>query len=934
MVAAVVVAAAPGHNHPKRGGRDHLAELFRFAAFISYSSRDMAFARRLHAALESYSIPVKLGNFDLIGGGKRNRIFPVFKDREELPGGNLEKELQAALRASGALIVICSRKAASSEWVNAEIEYFKDMRPSRIFGIIPDTVPLSENGTNLTAECFPPALDDLRLVATDARRGQDGFRNAWLKLIAGLIGVNAGALQDRDRKRRRRQRAQWTAGAATLASVALIAAAWVDGVAWRTTLAGEARRRFDDGRTLDAGTFSVAARATRGAILPVSGGGADIQIQELRRMNIKADLGTLREKPTFSENNRWVATVGANNAGQVIDLRTDRRISLGDIYDPREQPLSATFLFSGGRPVVLARSPQGQSFLVNLETEERTELGVLDFSEYAEFSPDGAFLMARRDGAGWFLRSLDTDQEVALVADPESMTDGNVDPWPNPTWTHALVGPVLVDLATGAHTSIGAQADQTLDFHPSGRLLTFALPDGVLRTMNLASGGTLDFGTPRAAPVFSADGLHAVYVDSDSNIVHLDIAAATRSIVGRAAASPKLALDKRGSHLAFLASDGAGRIVALATGATTTLPALSSFGPFSPAGDQLAFIDSGGRGRIVRADGTPVADLGPVRHIEVLRENEGRMLITGPQGTHIASFSTGKAIPIANGLTYTSNGSFGFEHKPYLWTVYNLETGKSIGLATDYPAQITTDGHHIAYVRDGITIALNPETGRETELPGFGSQELVVRGGWTVGVTPDGNARAYNLATGAPPLELGVVRQTLESDLSTGIELSPDGSFVSFTEGEGRSTLIDLRAPETSVQPPNADVCADNDGDRLRPFPSDFRMPADLSGAATSDESRRMQEVHAILEGRPWNPCDWRGIGAILPDEKRGDGWFEGVQQWWRRFEVSVMGWKERDYICGEDNAAGRTNDSRIESCNVASIPTELIARRATEPAQ
>jgi hypothetical protein len=52
-----------------------MAELFRYAAFISYSSKDAPFAQRLHRALEAYAIPKSLGAFDLIGGGKKNRIY-------------------------------------------------------------------------------------------------------------------------------------------------------------------------------------------------------------------------------------------------------------------------------------------------------------------------------------------------------------------------------------------------------------------------------------------------------------------------------------------------------------------------------------------------------------------------------------------------------------------------------------------------------------------------------------------------------------------------------------------------------------------------------------------------------------------------------------------------------------------------------------------
>jgi hypothetical protein len=42
-----------------------MAELYRYSAFISYSSKDSAFAKRLHRALETYTIPKSLGVFQL-----------------------------------------------------------------------------------------------------------------------------------------------------------------------------------------------------------------------------------------------------------------------------------------------------------------------------------------------------------------------------------------------------------------------------------------------------------------------------------------------------------------------------------------------------------------------------------------------------------------------------------------------------------------------------------------------------------------------------------------------------------------------------------------------------------------------------------------------------------------------------------------------------
>lgn len=192
-----------------------MAELYRYAAFISYSSKDAKFAQRLHRALESYGIPSSLGKFDLIGGGgKQNRIYPVFRDREELSAGHLGDQIEANLKASAALIVVCSPNGAASPWVQKEIEFFAALgRHAKIFAIISDTAPLTdETGADCTQSCFPPAFrgdalsgDKLEPLAADARKGRDGFRNAWLKIVAGMIGVAPGQILDRDKRRRRQQ---------------------------------------------------------------------------------------------------------------------------------------------------------------------------------------------------------------------------------------------------------------------------------------------------------------------------------------------------------------------------------------------------------------------------------------------------------------------------------------------------------------------------------------------------------------------------------------------------------------------------------------------------------------------------------------------------------------------------------------------------------
>lgn len=135
------------------------------------------------------------------------------------------------MRASGALIVVCSPNSAASPWVQKEIEFFAGLgRGDRIFAVIAENAPLiDETGKDATATCLPQpfrgaALADLSVpepLAADARKGKDSFKNAWLKIVAGLISVNLGELLDRQRARERRQVFVRSALALSMVSLAI-----------------------------------------------------------------------------------------------------------------------------------------------------------------------------------------------------------------------------------------------------------------------------------------------------------------------------------------------------------------------------------------------------------------------------------------------------------------------------------------------------------------------------------------------------------------------------------------------------------------------------------------------------------------------------------------------------------------------------------------
>ncbi|MEN9473158.1 MAG: hypothetical protein RLZZ495_1247, partial [Pseudomonadota bacterium] len=181
---------------------------FAYWAFISYSHRDEKFCGWLHKKLDSYKTPSSLVG-ETANDGIHTvpaKLYPIFRDREELPAGaNLSDAITAALRDSRYLVVICSPHSAASKWVNQEIEYFISLgREKYILPIILEGEPNSTDPQK--PECFPPPLPPPKEPrAADARKGKDGRDAALMKLRAGLLGVGLEDLVNRELKRQKKQ---------------------------------------------------------------------------------------------------------------------------------------------------------------------------------------------------------------------------------------------------------------------------------------------------------------------------------------------------------------------------------------------------------------------------------------------------------------------------------------------------------------------------------------------------------------------------------------------------------------------------------------------------------------------------------------------------------------------------------------------------------
>ena len=180
-----------------------MCQQFKYFAFISYNSNDIAWGKRLQRKLESYRMSATLCSER---GWKRKPINPIFFAPTDIQPGGLTEELQERLKASRNLIVICSPHSAKSEWVGKEIEYFHQLgRTQDIHFFIVDGEPHSGNPDT---ECFNPIVQELGLPEIlGANIHEKIFRWAWLnqerayvQLVSKLLNVEFDTIWQRHKR--------------------------------------------------------------------------------------------------------------------------------------------------------------------------------------------------------------------------------------------------------------------------------------------------------------------------------------------------------------------------------------------------------------------------------------------------------------------------------------------------------------------------------------------------------------------------------------------------------------------------------------------------------------------------------------------------------------------------------------------------------------
>jgi WD40 repeat protein len=794
-----------------------MAELFRYAAFISYSSRDGVFARKLHRALEGYRIPAALGTFRLTDAkNATNRLYPIFRDREELPSGDLGAAIEKALRDSSMLIVVCSPHAARSEWVDKEIRFFEGLGRGRIFAIIADGEPHASEAGNPALECFPPALraDTRRragedappeVIAGDARQDGDGFRNAWLKVVAGGIGVNLGRLINRDRIARR-NRAIAIAASSTTAIVLVIAAIGYSAVTSERVLFRErAAKNPGSGESL---RYLIAATRDASDIVP-SAPNAEALLAD-------TPLGVVPSVP-FDE---WVTRLSPDGARLLTWRVNGVSDAQGDVLLRDARTLQTVAAISGlGYPVF---SPASDTFAgIDKSLNDRLR---------------HARLYDARTGRE--RANLGEASSIFYTRDGERLLVGR---WTGDTGLYNAHDGELLG-------SVGQ---------------VFLMPPSVLVT-------------PDQGKVIGA-GPALLTRDRAENWTWRDSATgAARVALGKVS---QVSLSAEGTRGVVVATDAGGVELTLRDAAGGVVTRFPHAYTAVLGGDSLATFDGGGLITLRNLhDGAPRAEIDAFAH-----NSSSRYGVFNRTGDRFAAWDA------KQGLLFDGRNGARLAALPVLAP----REGDPLDVADDHNVVFSPDGARLLATRFARTALYDAVTGHVLWRNDRGVSQVTF--------SPDSryvvalsfmNTVLIDARTGAIVFTV----RGFQSFLKESVQFSKDSALllVQNANGGAGATLFRLGEMISEAAGPGrrAAICRAN-YEAIGPFDEAIRQRPVRSRFVIFDTAPERVDDSVRLRGRPWHPCDWRGLLAA-------DGWRQSLRYWAVRWGAP---W---DYTADECTRAAR----------------------------
>ena len=614
-------------------------------AFISYSRRDRAFAALLEKALKAYKPPKEVG--------AAQRYLGIFRDESDFTGTEYFSAIDAQLRQSKKLILLCSPAARGSRFVDDEVRRFIQVRgAANVIPLLLSGVPNNEARPDQQADmAFPQALcDALQMpLATpyldfDPRRdkpSKGAFEGTWYTLLANLYDVSRSEIEQRDRNRQARQRR--IAGAVATAVILLLSGALVVALiarneavqqrqvalaekaeAQRQRDIAEDRRRAALARQLnvaaDAALADGAEGARRSLLLSIESLRANwtAEGQEALLANIDllprppAILRQPHQAPVralaFSHDGQWLASE-AEDATVVWDRTARQEVKR---LPPTGRGQRRVLAFSPDRRWLVATCRPAAGCVWDTGTwTVATPLQPQAMLQSAEFSPDGKLLAtAARGSSEVQLRETTTWRLLPGfgVASANQPVNGLAFS-PNGRWlaTQLKDRVVVWDVARRrqvAQVESTSSVARTLAFSPDGRRLAaidrqgglalYAVtsdPAGAVRLVAEPNWRTPRID-PRVTPVFSRDGARLAFGLRDGGISVVAVAD-HRETTRIAQSAEALAFEPDSGALATGSPDGG--IAVWSKDMTPTLPMANAETmarlALSPDGRWLAAID-------------------------------------------------------------------------------------------------------------------------------------------------------------------------------------------------------------------------------------------------------------------------------------------------------------------------------------------------------
>jgi len=448
----------------------------KYFAFISYSHRDKKWADWLHKSLETFKVPKAIVGSEGRDGTVPKRVFPIFRDREELPtSADLGANINNALENSNYLVVICSPNSAKSQWVNEEILSWKRLgKENKILCLIVDGEPNATDMGQPDDECFPEALkfklgDNLELttertepIAADAREHADGKSNAKLKLLAGLLGVNYDALKQREKRRQIRTRIMYAVLASTMSIIAVVYWQYAQNlnneklISESITLASASKEALAKGNSSKAILLALQAlpddinNAQRPYVAEAEAALSQAMYQHKELFSIQAHQGKITSS-VFSPDNRLLITSGEDWKVKVWDMTTHKLIK--ELVEHKASIIRV--VHHAEKNILISWDSEGQLIVWNTtdwSIKCRFNHYTIKYVKDIDFSVDGRYLIA-----GKLIWDIEKNSQVALDFD-ESLKKLDIDNLLSIKGTSKLIAQAknhLLLLDLGSRTLIG-----------------------------------------------------------------------------------------------------------------------------------------------------------------------------------------------------------------------------------------------------------------------------------------------------------------------------------------------------------------------------------------------------------------------------------------------------------------------------------------------